>query len=743
MDSPSSSNAEAQRQPSGGSADARLHSISAMLQQLDEGEADPHSWGRDDRENQLLQVRLGVASGLFVALRAKHAASAAHSLRVAMGCSAWGLAMDLEDQQRDELEVAALLHDVGKVGVPDDVLLKPGRLDADEQELMQRHRAYGLQILSACCTSQHLIDVVRFAPVWFSGRNDDKRVGEELPLGARILAIVDAFDSMTTDQVWRKAMSRERAMAELFEHAGTQFDPLLVRQYSALQTADQKRLRAQVARRWLEQLQPADSNALWQLQEQFAFAQGARPQASVPFHQMLVENMHDAVIFIDNTMQITLWNHGAQRLTGIPSEGVVGKRWLPRLIEMLDESGLVIHNDNCPVVSAIRDGAQVLRRYTITGRKGDEVNVNAHIMPIVSSRGRPKGAAILLRDVSSETTLEEQIQNLNQRATQDALTKVANRAEFDRALIKFIETHLERGLPCSLILCDIDHFKKINDTYGHQAGDEALVTFAALLKRSCRTGDIVARYGGEEFALLCADCDNATATVRAEKIRRDVAAMSHESLGGESFTSSFGVTEVQLGDTPETMLRRADRALYEAKAMGRNMVVQLGAGLSGETEEKPRPWWKSWFGGGDEEKVDQLMESRLIASVPLKLVIEKLRGFVADHEATITSMHEEHVVLTIEGHALPLQRRNTDRSVPFTIELNLDEQTANGSVRTYIQVVVTPRRGRDRRKRDSVERARELLRSLKSYLMAQDAAELEQAEASGQQEDPPPTPSED
>src|SRR5690606_34899244 len=143
-------------------------------------------------------------------------------------------------------------------------------------------------------------------------------------------------------------------------------------------------------------------------------------------------------------------------------------------------------------------------------------------------------------------------------------------------------------------------------------------------------GDIVARYGGEEFALLCADCDNAAATVRAEKIRREVAATTHESLGGTNFTASFGVTEVQPGDSPETMLRRADRALYEAKEMGRNMVVQLGAGLSGQQAEARKPWWQSWFGG---EKVDQLIEARLVATVPLKMVVEKLRGFVADQEA--------------------------------------------------------------------------------------------------------------
>jgi hypothetical protein len=151
------------------------------------------------------------------------------------------------------------------------------------------------------------------------------------------------------------------------------------------------------------------------------------------------------------------------------------------------------------------------------------------------------------------------------------------------------------------------------------------------------------------------------------------------------------------------------------------MVVQLGAGLSGQETESRKPWWQSWFGG---DKVDQLIEARLVATVPLKMVVEKLRGFVADQEAEISSIEEDHVVLSMDGSALPQRRRSSDRAVPLTIELKFTERNANGTVRTYIDVVLRPRRGRDRRKRDSVERARQALSSLKSYLMAHDVADV-------------------
>ena len=178
------------------------------------------------------------------------------------------------------------------------------------------------------------------------------------------------------------------------------------------------------------------------------------------------------------------------------------------------------------------------------------------------------GATLLLHDASSQITLEERVQTLHEKATRDPLTKVANRAEFDRGHDQFVETHLERGLPCALIICDIDHFKSVNDTFGHQAGDDALVVLRALLQRSCRPGDLVARYGGEEFVMLCADCDNSTATDRATTIRRELAETPQPLIGGRPITASFGVTEIQAGDTPETMLRRADRARYRRRSVG-------------------------------------------------------------------------------------------------------------------------------------------------------------------------------
>lgn len=327
---------------------------------------------------------------------------------------------------------------------------------------------------------------------------------------------------------------------------------------------------------------------------------------------------------------------------------------------------------------------------------------------------------MLLHDASSESTLEERVQNLHEKATRDPLTQLANRAEFDRLLDKFVHEHLSRRMPCSLIICDLDLFKSINDRFGHQAGDEAIISFARLMQRMCRSGDLVARYGGEEFVMLCADCDIGTATGRAEDLRWELSEIKLSMLGGKSITASFGVTELQQGDTPETMLCRADRGLLQAKSMGRNRVVQLGSGMQGDEKTARQGWLRSWFHSG---APDVLLERTLVTPVPLKVAAEKLKGFVADNHAEITAIEEDHILLKVDGQYDPLLRRRVERSVTLIIELVFTENHATegddqSPVHTTAHVTIRPKRNRDRRRRDAIERARQLMISLKSYLIA-------------------------
>ena len=671
-------------------------------------------------ETRLIQVRLGIASSLFTALQCKSAATAGHGLRVALTCSAWAKTRGMDSGQRDLLEIAALLHDIGVIGVPDHVLLKPGVLDCDEAALMMRSRNMSLEILRRSCTSPEILKIVEYVAAWFNGaRKGFVLRGDEIPLPARMIAIVEAFDSMTTDHVYRAAISQERAMAELFQCAGTQFDPQLVEQFAAFHDVDVTELHQEVAGRWLKLLDPELVNSYWELN--CVPSPAEPPVVDGPFQAKLLDNMYDAVVFIDVVGRIKLWNHGAERLTGIAGTSVCQRPWSPEMLNMTDEKGHFVAAADCPVLCAVQSGVQSLRRLSICGRTGRRISVDTHAIPVIGENGAMQGAILLLHDASSEISLEHRCQSLHEKATRDPLTQVANRAEFDRVHEMFVEAHRQQQVPCSLLMCDLDRFKLVNDNYGHQAGDEAIKSLATLLKGACRPGDLVARYGGEEFVMLCADCDNAAAARRAEQVRKSLSQMPQAKMQGHTITVSFGVTEIQPGDTPETMLRRADRALLMAKAKGRNTVVQLGTGAGEDPPEPKRGFWSA-----TPSSPTLLIEQILLTPVPLQMAIEKLRGFVADHQATILAIDANQVQLEIV-HKNPGQtRRFTDRAVTFRLDLRFQEERLQKNegehvgviIRTKIRVAISPRKNRDRRRDDVTDRARLVLASFRSYLMA-------------------------
>jgi len=677
-------------------------------------------------DDPLVQLRLGVASGLFTALRAKHQPTASHSLRVALACSDWAVARELNHQQCTDIEIAALLHDVGKIGIPENLLHKPSILDARETALIRTHWSTGLEILRSCGASKEVLSIVEHTRGWYNGRNKHSELlGQELPLGARILAITDAFDSMTTDHVYRRALSKERALHELLQNAGSQFDPQLVKQFYEWNDLYIPELQKDTSQRWLAQLGADLENSHWRMGQRL----GSPSPNSIQllFDTRLIDQLDDGIVFVDVQLRILRWNQGAEQLTGLTANSVVDKKWLPSLVRLHDHEGHMIIDDTCPVAIVIGNGVQTNQRVSLACRDNQRTSVAMRIIPVVKSDGTKLGAAIVLRDVTSQQDLEKRVQHLHRKATRDPLTKVHNRAEFDRTHEEFIADHTARKQPYSLIVCDIDRFKQVNDTYGHQAGDEILVSFAALLQRCCRRGDMVARYGGEEFVILCADCDNATAAARAEQTRIALANTVQPVLNNARLTASFGVTELQSGDTPESIFRRADRAVYKAKAMGRNTVIQLGCGMSEETSQTEEATSKWWSNGYRVRQSDLLIQKTLVTDVRLEMVVQKLRGFVMAHEAEIVFLKTNQVLMHFERDMRP-QRRRYDRAIPLTVEIIFGEQ-ADQPVHSHaighkLHVKIRPKRNRDRRLENMQDRATQLYSSLKSYLLADECSTM-------------------
>ena len=170
--------------------------------------------------------------------------------------------------------------------------------------------------------------------------------------------------------------------------------------------------------------------------------------------------------------------------------------------------------------------------------------------------------------------LKARVQKERMQAQTDTLTGVANRLGYDQRISQEYARWKRFGNPLILIVCDVDHFKRINDDYGHAAGDKALKTIAKLLQGKIRETDYLARFGGEEFVLIMPGANQDVAKEVAEKLR-DAVGSSGFHFKGEpvSITISAGVAEFKEGDVPLAVFERADNALYKAKEAGRNKVV--------------------------------------------------------------------------------------------------------------------------------------------------------------------------
>jgi HD-GYP domain-containing protein (c-di-GMP phosphodiesterase class II) len=181
----------------------------------------------------------GTVSALSQAIDAKDGFTRGHADRVSRIAGAIARELGIAEREIEQIELAGLLHDIGKIGVEDRILMKPARLDPDEQELMRRHPIYGASILEPSAALRPLVPLVLAHHENFDGTGYPQGLrGEEIPIGSRILIVADTYEAMTSDRIYRKAPGHDRAMEQLNRYKGTQFDPVIVR---ALQTCIERR----------------------------------------------------------------------------------------------------------------------------------------------------------------------------------------------------------------------------------------------------------------------------------------------------------------------------------------------------------------------------------------------------------------------------------------------------------------------------------------------------------------------
>jgi diguanylate cyclase (GGDEF)-like protein/PAS domain S-box-containing protein len=290
------------------------------------------------------------------------------------------------------------------------------------------------------------------------------------------------------------------------------------------------------------------------------------------FLDKLLENLYDGVFFVDRDRRILYWNKGAERISGYPASEVVGNYCHANILDHVNEEGCRLCYSGCPLVEAVSRAASTVKRDILKHRDGRRIPVDIHVMPAIDDQGHVLGGVEILRDASGAEALEATLVQMCELAARDSLTGLANRRHLDDMLRLEHEAVRRTGRPFSVIMADIDHFKRINDTFGHQVGDQALVAFAHELERLCRSRDLVGRFGGDEFLVILPGTRLTDAIIIADRMRRAAHRASPIQMAAQKMTVSLGVAEADESGTPDGLTREVDAALYEAKASGRNCV---------------------------------------------------------------------------------------------------------------------------------------------------------------------------
>lgn len=270
----------------------------------------------------------------------------------------------------------------------------------------------------------------------------------------------------------------------------------------------------------------------------------------------------DIIMIADRSGRLTFVNDAYVKKTGYTKEESVGKT------ASIVKSGLQDKGFYQDMWQIILNG-EVYRGEIINRKKNGEVYHEAKtITPIKDKDDNIISFVSTGKDITDVIEMQEKLEKM---ASIDHLTGIYNRHKFEELFNIEEERTLRYGSPLSIMMFDIDHFKKVNDIYGHDIGDLVLKNVVDIINKQIRQTDIFTRWGGEEFVILCPGINGEEASLLAGKLRHELEVHSFDKVG--TITASFGVSSYEKNESKDRLLKRVDNALYQAKETGRNRVV--------------------------------------------------------------------------------------------------------------------------------------------------------------------------
>ncbi len=557
----------------------------------------------------MASLHLRTIEALALAIDAKDHTTHDHLQRVRVYALEIGKELGLNESELESLKAAALLHDIGKLAVPEHIINKPGRLTAEEFEKMKIHPVVGAEILERVAFPYPVVPIVRsHHEKWDGSGYPDGLRGEQIPVGARILTAVDCLDAMASDRQYRRALPLDQAMEHVAKLAGKDFDPkvvdILKRRYVELEA----KAHAQ------PELQNLSLNKLVKVERGAApdagFEQESKSQPATAVEgdflasiaaarqeaQTLFELSHDLgkSLSLDDTLSVV----SARLRKLVPYDAIAiwireGDVLLPkhvsgenfRLFASLEIpigqglSGWVVQNKK-PILNGnpsvepgyLNDPSRFSTLRSAISVPLDGLNgvVGALSLYRAETDAFNKDHLRVLLAISSKIALSVEnamrFQQAQSSATTDYLTGLPNaRSLFmhlDRELARCKRTNTTIGV----MVCDLNGFKAINDRFGHLEGNKVLRLFAQGVQQACREYDYVARMGGDEFVIVAPGLEPEAAQEKAQRLN-DIAKAAGFQLSADaalsvSVGSAFFMKD---GTDAEQLLAEADRRMYSVK----------------------------------------------------------------------------------------------------------------------------------------------------------------------------------
>ncbi|MCX6620895.1 MAG: diguanylate cyclase [Acidobacteria bacterium] len=558
---------------------------------------------------EMASLHLRTIEALALAIEAKDHTTHDHLQRVQVYAMEVGRELGLSEDELHALRAASLLHDIGKLAVPEHIISKPGKLTREEFEKMKIHPIVGAEILERVKFPYPVVPIVRaHHERWNGSGYPDGLKGDEIPIGARILATVDCLDALASDRQYRRALPLDDAMQKVVEESGISFDPRVVdvlrRRYVELERLAQQvevekgRLstglkveRGVAPAAGLENLRRATDTegrsidflasiaaARQEVQALFELAQDLGNSLSLNETLSVVAARLKKMVPYD---AIAIYIEREQRL--IP-EYVSGDNF--RLFSSLEIpvghglSGWVAENRK-PIVNgnpSVEPGYLNDPSKFSTMRSALAVpleGLNGNVLGVVTLYHGERDAFTkdhlrILLGINAKLALSIENALKYRQAESSASTDYLTGLPNARSLFLHLDGELSRcrrlNTPLGVLVCDLDGFKQVNDRFGHLEGNKLLREVATGLKQSCREYDYIARMGGDEFVLVLPGLTPDALEAKVNRLRHIVVEAGKRVCNEEIISISVGqALYPEDGADAEQLLAEADRRMYKFK----------------------------------------------------------------------------------------------------------------------------------------------------------------------------------